>query len=239
MNTVNQTKAATRQPSDKELNHAFTVVQGQLTALRKQLHTATGDERAEIEQRISALLASIGLEHVELEVRIDNTAATEDINAAVGVGAKIALGIDAATTEAAKHVKIDVKSNADEAKPGLWARFKAWVGDNKKKAIAGALTIFAGAAGLWFWLRGKNISTPVSSVSGATDVTVTDPAPVPAETGGASIFSRVGAWLVEAAVTVKGWSISAWNWVKGLFNRTTTATEATIENTVEAVPAGA
>jgi hypothetical protein len=235
MQSINQAKEATRQPSAKELNHSFTVVKSQLTELRKKLHTAQGEERRNIECEITTLLKSIGLEHVELEVRTDGAPEADTTS----IGAKIAVALQDATTEAAKHVPETASSDAAAAQPGLWARFKAWVSANKKKTIAGGLAVLTGAAGLWLWLRGKNISTAVSSVSGMTEVPSTDTLPLPAETSDASIFARAGEWIVHAAGVVKTWGISAWNWVKGLFNRTTTATEVTVESAPEAVPAGA
>jgi hypothetical protein len=231
MNNIHQAKeATTRQPSVKELNHAFQVVKDQINIKRHQLVTATGQDRENLEIEIKTMLTSIGLDASLLEIE-------QPAGDTSGVGAKLAVALEGLNNAAAAQIKLDVTPAAvKEAKPSLWARFKAWVAGNKKKAIAGALTVFAGAAGLWFWLRGKNISTAVSSVSGMTDATVES---TPVDAGTASIFTRIGHWLVEATATAKGWLVSAWNWAKGLFNRNTTATEVTVESAPEAAPAGA
>jgi hypothetical protein len=91
----------------------------------------------------------------------------------------------------------------------------------------------AGAAGLWYWLNGKNTSVAVSSVADAEvtiDTTTVEPS-TPAEAD-PSIFTRIGEWVVNAAATVKGWTVSAWTWVKGLFTRNTTS-ETTVDTTAE------
>jgi hypothetical protein len=239
MNSINnQSEALKKAPTDKELNHAFRVVKDQITTKRIEMASATGEARAKLETEIKNLIASIGLDTTELEIEPEASATGA---AADGVGAKILVGLAKINSEAAKLTgEAAAGLAAANEKPSLWARFKAWVGENKKKAVAGALTIFAGAAGLWFWLRGKNINTAVSSVSRMTDTAAADTATeVPVEDAGSTVFTRIGEWFVNAGVTVKGWFVSAYTWVKNLFNRTTTATEATGEANAEAVPAGA
>lgn len=238
MNSINnQAEALKKTPSDKELNHAFRVVKDQITAKRIELATATGEARAQLETEIKALIASIGLDATELEIESEASATGQ---VGEGVGTKILVGLTKITGDAAKLTGEAANGLAGATEePSLWARFKAWVSENKKKAVAGALTIFAGAAGLWFWLRGKNINTAVSSVSRMADTATDATTEIPVEETSSTVFTRIGEWFVNAGVTVKGWAISAYTWIKNLFNRTTTVTEATGEAPAEAVPAGA
>jgi hypothetical protein len=236
-------------PNPQQIAHAISVVKGQVTDLRKQLYGKTGEEKAALEAKVKELLASIGLDQTELEVN-DIAASTTGPGVAenaVGVGAKILLNIEAATDAAAKinetnaAKKVDVKvTGADGStttttttvkteEPGLWQRFKNWCGENKKKVIAGGLFLVAGAAGLWFWLNGKNTAVTVSSVSGV-EVNIETPIEpsIPAGETDPSIFARIGAWFVSVGSAIKGYAVSAWSWVKGLFTSNKTV-EAPVE----------
>jgi hypothetical protein len=238
-------------PNPHQIANAIGLVRGQITDLRKQLYGKTGEEKAALEAKVKELLTSIGLDQTELE--INDIAATTGVagatEATAGVGAKILLNIEAATEAAAKinetsaAKKVDVKvTGADGStttttttvkteEPGLWQRFKNWCGENKKKVIAGGLALVAGAAGLWFWLNGKNTAVAVSSVSGV-EVNVEAPIEpsIPAGETDPSIFARIGAWIVSVGSAIKGYAVSAWSWVKGLFT-----SNKTVETPVEVV----
>lgn len=223
-----------------KLNNAMNVVKTRIDELRTFISiTPDGDERETAKAEITALMKTIGLDNVGTNI----VPPTTDTPASEGVGAAMLSNIQAATEKAAKltaeaaatngasdAAKIDVTvTDQDGVKttthtdikieqPGLWTRFKVWCGENKKKAVAGALTVLAGAAGLWYWLSGKNTNVTVSSVSHLDTVTIEGPVETPA--ADPSIFTRIGDWIVGVAGAVKAGTLSAWNWVTGLFTRT-------------------
>jgi hypothetical protein len=242
-----------KQHNPKEVAHALRVVNEQLTELRKQMHGKVGEERAAIEKKIHELLTSIGMDSSNVELR-DGAEA----EGATSIAATLLTGVQAATEAAAKIAageaapkQVDVKVTGADGetvnttttvsveKPSLWVRFKAWCAANKKKAVAGGLALVAGAVGLWVWLTGKNTAVAVSSVADV-DVAV-EPVTIepttPTVDAEPSIFTRMGEWIADAASVAKGYAVSAWTWVKGLFTRNNDV-EVTVETPVE-IPAAA
>jgi len=223
---------------NKQLAHAMKVVKSQIESLRQRIKDTSGEERETLRTEMLGLMSSIGLE------------GSVDIESPTGssTGAHIAANIHAATEQAAamtgKPKEVDVKVTAENGetvtthttikteKPGLWTRFKLWVSENKKKVIFGTLGFIAGAAGLWYWLNGKNTTVTVSSVADVdVNIEPVDPS-IPGSDADPSIFTRVGDWIVGAAGAVKGYAQGAWNWVKGLFTRNNNV-EVAVETPVE------
>jgi len=217
--------------------NAIKTVRAQIEALREQIKSATGDERIALQAEANALLESIGVESSVGVQSADNSTAGHilgNINAVVEKAGNI-------TGLPIEPAEIDVKiTNADGSsttthttvetkKAGLWTRFKLWCAENKKKVIFGAIGLAAGAAGLWFWINGKNT---VNVTSSATDVIITAEPTIQTGEADPSIFERVGAWVVGAAGAVKGYAVNAWSWVKGLFNRNNN-TEVNVEVPVQ------
>ena len=191
-----------------------------------------GAERDQLEAEMRKLMDSIGLEYVsnpDLKPA-DGTESAPETAAA----AKL-------TTEAPPPSSTDV-INAKVASQSLWQRAKQLYQNNVKKFWAGVAVVIAGGAGLVYYMKNKD-SAAVSSVSSLTrsiqDVDVTADTTADA---GASIFARIGAWIVSAGQATKTFFVDGYvklsTWVKGLFNKSTTeTTDAMPDVAPEVIPA--
>lgn len=218
-----------------QVTHALKVVREEIKSLAEKINAApAGAERDKLEAQMKEVTGAIGLQWEGLpDMPTAPTPASEitgDVPVA-SVGKAILKSMSEAPHVAGSGKTIDEladaatqKINAAVVGLSFWQRTKLCYTNNKKKFWAGlALVLGAAAGAAYYFVKVKN-SEAVSSAMAMAETGATEAAPETTEAASASIFARIGDWIVTAAKATKDFVVNGVSklvaWVKNLFNNT-------------------